>query len=64
MSEISFEDAIKRLNEITEDMQKGDLSLSESLKLYEEGNSLINSCRKQLENAEMKIKVLNGTTEK
>jgi exodeoxyribonuclease VII small subunit len=51
----NFEDAIKRLEEITDILDKGDLSLDESLKLYEEGIQLKKKCYDYLKKAEGKI---------
>ncbi len=52
---LSFEDSLSRLDEIVRHLEKGDLSLSESLTLYEEGTALISSCSKMLDEAEQKI---------
>ena len=51
----SFEAAMKRLEEIVRTMERGELPLEESLKLFEEGTALVRSCTKQLDEAEMKI---------
>ena len=57
----SFEAAMKRLEEIVRVMERGDLPLEESLKLFEEGTALVRSCGKQLDEAEMKIvKLMKG----
>jgi len=53
-----FEDCLKRLEEIVDRLEKGDLSLEESLALFEEGMKLSNSCRGQLEAAEGKVEIL------
>jgi exodeoxyribonuclease VII small subunit len=53
-----FEDCLKRLEEIVERLEKGDLSLEESLALFEEGMKLSNACRGELDQAEGKIEVL------
>lgn len=58
MKDISFEKAFERLEEILEKMNKEKVSLDESLKLFEEANSLINICSTQLSNAEQKIEIL------
>lgn len=55
---ITFESAISRLEEIVKLLEKGNSSLDDSLKLYEEGISLIRFCNKALDNAESKIKIL------
>ena len=45
----SFETAMKRLEEIVRTMERGELPLEESLKLFEEGTALVRSCTKQLD---------------
>ena len=55
----SFETALSRLEQIVVALEKGDLSLEESLKLYEEGISRARSCQERLEQAESKIEVLS-----
>ena len=54
----SFEASLKRLETVVEQLEKGELSLEESLKLFEEGVSLSETCRKQLEAAEGKVQKL------
>ena len=56
---LSIEEALKRLQEITTLLESGELSLDESLKLYEEGIALTASCKTLLNEAEMKIKTLS-----
>ncbi len=56
--EITFEQALNRLEEITESLENGDFSLEESIKLYEEGVKLIKLCNSKLENVESSIKIL------
>jgi exodeoxyribonuclease VII small subunit len=53
-----FEDCLKRLEEIVDRLEKGDLALEESLALFEEGMKLSNSCRGELEQAEGKVEML------
>ena len=57
---LSFESAIVRLEEIVKLLEKGNSSLDESLKLYEEGISLVRYCNTALDNAENKIKILSA----
>ena len=52
MSEKKFEEAMKRLENIVESLERGDLSLEESLKIFEEGMKLLHFCSKKLEEAE------------
>ncbi len=57
-SELSFEAAYARLEEILEKMNSGKVSLEESLKLYEEADRLITWSNKRLTEAEKKIEIL------
>ncbi len=58
MKEINFEDAMKKLEEITAQLEKGDLSLDESVKKFEEGINLSKECNKILEDSERRINIL------
>lgn len=61
---LTFEEAMKRLEEIA-GLLEGDAStLDEALKLYEEGISLIRACDRMLNDAEQKIKVLNPSVDR
>ena len=51
----SFEDSLARLDEIVRHLEKGDLPLSESLAIFEEGTALIGACSKMLDEAEQKV---------
>lgn len=53
-----FEDCLKRLEEIVEQLEKGDIPLEQSLALFEEGMKLSQSCRSELEAAEGKVEIL------
>ena len=55
---MTFEAAMERLEEITRLLESGSEGLDDSLKLYEEGVSLIRLCSKNLESAEQSIKIL------
>ena len=52
---VSFEQALARLDEIVRSLESGDMVLSESLSLYEEGTGLIKTCSKLLDQAEQKV---------
>ena len=54
----TFEQSLKKLETIVDKLEKGDLTLEESLKLFEEGVSLSASCKKELEAAEGKVQML------
>ena len=55
---MSFEEAMKRLDEITEELSREGVSLDRSLALYEEGVKLARVCNEKLEDTERKIKML------
>ena len=57
-SEESFEEIMKRLEEVTNKLEKEQLPLDESVKLFEEGIELSKKCNSKLEEAEKKITVL------
>jgi exodeoxyribonuclease VII small subunit len=54
----SFEESLKKLETIVDQLEKGDLSLEDSLKLFEEGVSLSAVCKKELDTAEGKVQML------
>ena len=54
----SFEEALQQLEQIVQKLEKGELPLEESLKLYEEGIRLSRLCHGKLEEAEGKIEML------
>ena len=54
----SFEDSLKKLEEIVEEMQTGELPLEKRLKQFEEGVALVRDCKKSLEGAAKKVEVL------
>lgn len=57
-TELTFESASERLEEIVKLLERGNISLDESLKLYEEGVSLVRFCNASLDKAEKRIKML------
>jgi len=56
---LSFEDALARLEEIVEKLEAENISLEESVKLYEEGIELSKFCTQTLEQAELRIEKVN-----
>lgn len=58
MAEIKFEDALKRLEEIVDVLEKGDVPLEKSLKIFEEGVKFSRLCNKMLDKAEKKVEIL------
>ena len=53
-----FEKQLTALEKVVERLEQGDLSLEESVRLYEEGTKLSDACKKELEAAEGKIQLL------
>lgn len=53
--DLTFEKAITRLEEIVNMLEKSEVSLDDSIKLFEEGTKLTAFCSKKLENAQQKI---------
>ena len=57
----TFEQNLRRLEEIVRAMERGDVALEESLKLFQEGTELVRSCSKLLDDAEQQVRlVLSG----
>ena len=54
----SFEENVKQLEAIVAQLERGDLPLEDSLKLFEDGMRLSGECKEQLENAEGKVQML------
>ena len=62
--ELPFEEAMKQLEVVAEELEKGNLNLDESVNKFEEGMKLSKQCSELLENAEKRITILlkDGTT--
>lgn len=58
MAAIKFEKALERLESIVNQLERGELSLDESLKIFEEGVKLSKTCLKMLDDAERKVEIL------
>ncbi|MFQ5451239.1 MAG: exodeoxyribonuclease VII small subunit [Nitrospinaceae bacterium] len=58
MAEIKFEKAMKRLEQIVEELEKGELDIDKSLEIFEEGIKMSRICSKKLGEAEAKIEKL------
>jgi len=54
----TFEESLKKLETIVDQLEKGDLTLEDSLKLFEEGVGLSAACKKELDEAEGKVQIL------
>lgn len=55
---VTFEASMVRLDEIVKTLEKGDVPLEESIKLFEEGTKLAAKCSELLSNAELKVSTL------
>ena len=59
---MSFEDSIKRLDEIVVHLEKGDIPLQESIALFDEGTKLLADCSQMLDEAEQTVvKIRKGS---
>ena len=58
MAEDKFEEAMKRLEDIVEDLEGGELPLEDSLKTFEEGMRLLTFCSNKLDEVEKRVTVL------
>ena len=54
----TFEESLKKREGLVEQLEKGDLALEDSLKLFEEGVGLSAACKKELDEAEGKVQML------
>jgi len=53
---MTFEESMSRLEQIVRAMERGDVALEESLKLFQEGTQLVQSCGKLLDDAQLQVK--------
>lgn len=58
MAAVKFEDALARLETIVNELERGDLPLNDSLKMFEEGIKLSKTCLKMLDDAERKVEIM------
>lgn len=54
----TFEESMARLEQIVRAMERGDVALEESLKLFQEGTELVRSCQKLLDEAQLQVKMI------
>lgn len=52
----TFEESMARLEQIVRAMERGDVALEESLKLFQEGTELVKNCQKLLDDAQLQVK--------
>lgn len=56
----SFEDALKRLETLTQAMQSSEMPLEDALAAYQEGNELVKYCQAKLAEVEQKLQALDA----
>lgn len=56
--QLNFEQSLEQLNKLVDTMEKGNLPLEDTLKHFESGVALIQSCQKALADAEQKVQIL------
>ncbi len=61
MAKPTFEESLEKLEQITREMENGDLSLETSLKKFDEGIRLADFCTKKLDEAQKRIDILINT---
>lgn len=59
MAEVKFEEALKKLEKIVQELEKGELTLDEALKKYQEGVELSRVCSQRLDQAKKKVDLLS-----
>lgn len=55
VSDLSFEDAMKELETVVDQLERGDVSLNDSIQMYERGAALKKRCEEELKRAEEKV---------
>lgn len=60
--ELSFEEAVKQLEELVKKLEEGELSLEKSMAVYEQGVKLTAICNRQLKSAKLKIEELKNNS--
>ena len=58
MKEMNFEESMQKLEQITKELESGELDLNSSMEKFEEGMKISKKCNEILENAEKKITIL------
>ena len=63
MNQATFEEDLKRLEQIVRAMERGEVALEESLKLFQEGTELVRNCQKLLDEAQLQVKKIMTATD-
>lgn len=59
---MTFEEQIKKLEEIVNILESGEKTLEETVKLYEQGREISQNCKNVLNNSKEKIVVINNNS--
>jgi exodeoxyribonuclease VII small subunit len=60
---MSFEESVSRLDEIIEQLSGGEIPLEKSVQLYQEGLTIVSECRKNLDEAQLKVSAVGAKNE-
>ena len=63
LKKMTFEDAMKELENLVDSLDKGDLSLDEAIAAYDRGSQLKDHCQKKLNEAKMKVESIQSSGE-
>ena len=58
MNQATFEEDLKRLEQIVRAMERGEVALDESIKMFQEGTELARRCAKRLDEAQMQVNLI------
>ena len=63
LEKMTFEDAMKELENLVDSLDKGDVSLDEAITAYDRGSQLKDHCQKKLNEAKMKVETIQSSDE-
>ena len=63
LEKMTFEDAMKELENLVDSLDKGDVSLDEAIAAYDRGTQLKDHCQKKLNEAKMKVETIQSSGE-
>ena len=63
LEKMTFEDAMKELENLVDSLDKGDVSLDEAIAAYDKGSQLKDHCQKKLNEAKMKVETIQSSGE-
>ena len=61
LEKMTFEDAMKELENLVDSLDKGDVSLDEAIAAYDRGSQLKDHCQKKLNEAKMKVETIQSS---